>query len=90
MYPIILFLVVDGISLGIYSSEITHLIPSDVDPDSVNKIAGIAMITLGVGSILGGFLSGKISDKLGTINAGRLAICFFLGSCCCFLSALYL
>lgn len=89
MYPVLLLLVIDGLSLGIYSSEITHLIPPDTPSEDVNKIAGITMITLGVGSTIGGFISGIAADKTGMIIAGRLGLTTVALSCGCFLLALY-
>lgn len=89
MYPVLLILVIDGLSLGIYSSEITHLIPPDTPSEDVNKIAGVTMITLGVGSTIGGFVSGIAADRIGTIVAGRLGLASVVLSCGCFLVALY-
>jgi predicted MFS family arabinose efflux permease len=89
MYPVLLVLVIDGVSLGVYSSEITHLIPKDTDPDLVNKVAGVAMIVLGVGSTVGGFACGKVADWAGGLFAGRLGLGCWVGSCGCFLLALH-
>ena len=54
----------------------------------VNKYAGIAMIMLGVGSVIGGYICGIVADKFGAINSGRSAIVFWLASIGCFVLAL--
>ena len=74
MYAVLPFLLIDGFSLGVYSSEIPHLIPSSVEKDLVNKYAGIEIIILGVGSTIGGYLSGIASDKFGMLHSGRIGI----------------
>jgi MFS family permease len=87
MFSVIPFLIIDGISLGIYSSEITHLIPKSIEKDFVNKFAGYCMISLGTGATIGGFLCGKWADKLGTISCGRAGLAFFLLGCGLFIAA---
>lgn len=89
MFSVLPILIIDGISLGIYSSEITHLIPSSVPKDLLNKYAGYSMISLGTGSTIGGFLSGKCADKLGTIISGRMGLGFFLLGCGLFITAVH-
>jgi len=41
MYAVLPFLFIDGFSLGIYSSEIPHLIPDSVHKSLINKYAGL-------------------------------------------------
>lgn len=89
MYPVLAILVIDGISLGIYSSEITHLIPPDTPADQVNKMAGVTLIALGVGSTIGGYISGIVADKAGTVVAGRLGLLTLLLSCASYLFAFW-
>jgi hypothetical protein len=67
-------LIVDGVSLGIYSSEIPHLIFSDASKTEINKLAGYLMISLGAGATIGGVLLGKISDKMSSLFTGRLGL----------------
>jgi hypothetical protein len=47
------------------------------------------MISLGTGSTIGGFLSGKCADKLGTIISGRMGLGFFLLGCGLFITAVH-
>lgn len=88
MYSVIPMLIIDGMCLGVYSSEITHLIPHDVPKDLVNKYAGYSMISLGFGSIIGGFLCGKFVDHWGTVISGRLGVFLFLIGCGFYITAL--
>jgi MFS family permease len=89
MFSVLPILIIDGISLGIYSSEITHLIPSSVPKDLLDKYAGYSMISLGTGSTIGGYLCGKFADKFGTIISGRIGIALFLLGCGLFITAVH-
>lgn len=53
----------------------------------VFMVAGIIMISLGVGSVVGGFTVGIISDKIGSLNSGKLALSFWLVCCTMFVAA---
>lgn len=88
MYAVLIMMMMDGLATAIYSSEVTKLVPSDTAPDMVDKMAGITMISLGVGSVIGGFISGVIADKKGGLFAGRLGLVFWVLCCACFVSAL--
>lgn len=88
MYAVLPFLLIDGFSLGIYSSEIPHLIPDSVDKDLVNKYLGVATIILGVGSTIGGYLCGIFADKLGILASGRIGLFSWLLSIGIFVLAL--
>lgn len=88
MWAVLLMMVIDGLSLGVYSSQIPHLMPPDIESTMVNKVAGIAMITLGIGAVCGGFLCGPLSDRKGSLLAGRVGLFCWLGSCGVFLVAL--
>ena len=46
---VLLVLVIDGLALAFYSSEIPHLFPDDVDDDLLSKPAGLAVISMGIG-----------------------------------------
>jgi MFS family permease len=81
MYAVIFLMFMDGFGYGIMSSGITSLIPSKIDPESIDKIAGIIMISLGVGAVIGGYLVGIIADKAGGLFSGRLGIISWAVSC---------
>lgn len=83
-------LILDGVCLGVYSSEIPHLIFADpgTSKEDVNKLAGYLMIALGVGATLGGLLFGKISDKMTTLFTGRLGLILGIASSALFLVTL--
>lgn len=74
-------ILIDGLILGFISSSVTHLLPYS----NYSKLqAGIFLIFLGLGAIIGGLLSGLLSDKLAIIKVGKSS--FFLISICIFLS----
>jgi len=81
MYPVLLVLVIDGLSLAFYSSEIPHLFPYEPDKDLLNKLAGLAVISMGVGSTIGGYLCGLVADKKGSRFAGDVGLYGFVFSC---------
>ena len=55
----LIIILLDGIIIGFISASSTHLIP-DSDNTSIN--AGIFLMFLGLGAIIGGFISGIFSD----------------------------
>ncbi len=89
MFTVFPILLIDGLCLGVQSSEITHLIPKSVPKDLLDKYAGICTISLGLGSTLGGILTGKITDKWGTKISGRLGLLGFLVGCIVCIITLY-
>jgi len=88
MYAVLPFLVIDGFSLGISSSQLVRLLPASVDKDMVDKYAGIEIIILGVGSTIGGYLSGFFADKTGMKASGRIGISLWVVSIGTFILAL--
>ena len=87
MYAVLMFLVIDGIAFGFYSTQITKLIPPDVQKDMINKIAGITMIILGTGASIGSIVVGLVADKLGGLMAGRIGLGLFVLNCGVFMAA---
>lgn len=74
-------IVTDGFILGFISSSATHLLPED----HYSRIeAGIFLIVLGAGAILGGFVSGFLSDKISIMKVGKSS--FFILLVCMLLS----
>ena len=71
---LLVLLIIDGIALGFYSSEIPHLIHSNASKSEINKLAGYLLISLGVGATVGGLILGKISDLQSTLFTGRLTL----------------
>ena len=88
MYAVLVMMMMDGLATAVYSSEVTKLVPSDTAPDMVDKIAGITMISLGVGSVIGGFICGVVADKKGGMFAGRLGLILWIACCAFFFAAL--
>ena len=70
---VLLVLVIDGLALALYSSEISHLFPDDVDDDLLSKPAGLAVISMGIDPI--------IADRRDDIFAGTLGLVSFMVSC---------
>jgi predicted MFS family arabinose efflux permease len=53
----------DGISLGVISGTMLRLLPKQ-NTNQDNLLAGVALMIYGVGCIIGGYLGGKLCDKL--------------------------
>lgn len=87
MYAVLLVMILDGYCTAVYSSEIPKLIPPDTDPDQVDKLAGITIIVLGVGSVIGSLSCGKVADKCGGLLAGRANLIIWVFACICFIVA---
>ena len=56
MKAVVLIKVIDGIASGVYSSSIPNLVPPGYDDDTANKLAGLAMTSLGIGSLIAAFI----------------------------------
>ena len=70
MKSLIPLLIFDGLILGFISTSSTKLMPIE----SSRVDIGIFLIVLGAGCIVGGFVSGYLSDLISMKNAGRLAV----------------
>jgi len=88
MYAILTMLMLDGLAYGVFSSEIVKLVPEDVEEDMVYRMAGLTMISLGVGSVFGGYLCGVSSDKFGTFQSGKMSLALWILSCGAFVIAI--
>lgn len=81
MFSILFILIIDGLCYGIHISEITHMIPNDTPDEMMNLYAGYCNIALGMGASLGGYISGKSGDYMGSRRSGALGIAFFMIGC---------
>ena len=63
MLPILGLVFLDGTNIAINASTIIHLITKTDDKDHDDLFAGIAIITFGFGSLIGGYVGGKLCDK---------------------------
>lgn len=67
-YPIMKFtlglIILDGTNMGVATSTMLHLVPktNDKKQDSLN--VGFCLILYGCGCVIGGFLGGKLTDRL--------------------------
>ena len=50
-------------SIGIQSSTLIHLVPKTDDKAHYDLLPGIVIISFGVGSLIGGYVGGKLCDK---------------------------
>ena len=89
MKAVMILIIMDGIATGVYSSSIPSLVPPGYDDDTANKIAGITMVSLGVGSVIGAYFNGKFTDKVGYLLSGKIGIFFWVISCDFFIAALF-
>lgn len=78
-----MFLIVDGLCLGIQSNQMPKLIPDEVrdNHDDFRLKAGILTIFIGLGSMIGSYVSGPISDGLGLKFLGKVTIAAYLVTC---------
>lgn len=72
MKLLIVAMILDGFMLGFATSSFSEMVPQPIR-SSLN--VGIVLIVNGAGSIIGGYLSGTLSDK---IPASQLGIIGFL------------
>jgi len=72
MKYIILAIALDGIMLGFVTSNFSNMLPESVRDD---LHLGIMLMIHGVGGIIGGYLSGFLSDTIAVPRVGIL--CFF-------------
>ena len=73
---------VDGLNIGTTSVIMLKIMPEYPDEKKENLLAGICLIGFGVGSMIGGYLGGKLCDRFNikTTTCGSL-VTFFV-SCC--------
>ena len=72
MKYLIAALFLDGFMLGFITTFFSHMIPESIrSPENI----GIVLMVNGVGSIIGGYLSGYLSDKT---SASKLGVAGFM------------
>ena len=76
MKAVVMIMFLDGVAAGVFSSSIPNLVPPGNDDDTANKLAGITMISLGVGSVVGAFFNGQFTDKNGLLFTAKIGIFF--------------
>ena len=67
-----------GFVIGFVSASLSHLLPRSSDPNQNDTNIGIALFFFGVGSIIGGSLTGKIIDKIGMKKSAWIAPLLFI------------
>ena len=72
----LMFLIIDGLVLGIQSNQMTKLIPDYIkeDHDNYNLKAGILTIFIGAGSMISSYISGPATDGFGLKCFGKTTI----------------
>jgi len=83
MVYVLIFLIIDGLVLGIQSNQMTKLVPEDVkqDHEDYRLKAGILTIFIGAGSMIGSYLSGPVTDGFGLKSFGKVTIFFYIVTC---------
>ena len=74
-------ILIDGLNLGIQASSIIHLITKTDDKTHDDLLSGIAIMVFGVGTLFGGYIGGKLCDKLKVKKASIGGVIFFGISC---------
>lgn len=77
MKHIVLAIVLDGLILGFTASYFSHLLPDSLQSD-LN--VGILLIVHGFGGIIGGYLSGFLSDYIPVLKEGIVGYLFIAGT----------
>jgi predicted MFS family arabinose efflux permease len=74
-------ILLDGINIGVSTATMLHLLPSTDDKKSNNFNAGTCLIIYGAGCIIGGFIGGKVCDKLRINLSSMIGMFWFFMSC---------
>lgn len=75
MKYLIAALFLDGLMLGFITSFFSHMIPESIrTPQNI----GIVLMINGLGSIIGGYLSGYLSDKVKPSKLGVAGFMFII------------
>lgn len=81
MKHLLFVIVIDGLMLAFSTVTLSSLIPKDKDDKKDEFNFSIVLIFFGVGTILGGFLSGYLSQNISVKKTGVLSTLLF-GICC--------
>lgn len=73
-------IVLDGLNLGVITSTMLHLLPS-LDNKKENTLnAGLTLIVSGFGCVIGGYLGGRVCDKLRIRLSSTILLYFYFVS----------
>ena len=86
MSPLLPLIAIDGLILGFTSTSLSKLVPSSDSIHQKSLQAGFCVTIFGFGTILGGFLSGYLSNKLNIHITGKLSIILY--AICCLITLL--
>lgn len=79
------FIGVVGFVIGYYSTCLSSLVENTLSPDTskedIRFRTGIGIICLGVGEILGGYISGYNADRMNIKTIGGISVCIYLVTC---------
>ena len=81
MLPVLGLIFIDGINLAVQSSTIIHLITKTKDKTHDDLLSGFAIISYGFGSLIGGYVGGKLCDKFQLKTVAFVGVLLF-GLCC--------
>lgn len=81
---------IDGINIGVTTSTMLHLMPEYEDKQQNSFNAGTCLFFYGLGCSIGGYLGGKLCDKLRIRISSTIALYLFCASCLFSIGASYI
>ena len=79
--PILGLVFLDGTNIAINASTIIHLITKTDDKAHDDLYAGFAIITFGFGSLIGGYVGGKLCDKFRLKRVALVGVLLYAVCC---------
>lgn len=74
-------IILDGTNIGVVTSTMLHLTPKVQDKKESNLNAGFCLLAYGFGCVIGGFLGGKLTDRLRIRISSVIILALYLISC---------
>ena len=81
MKYLLCLIAIDGLMLAFSTVLLSKLIPQNSDEKKFKSDFNIVLICFGGGTIIGGFLSGYLSQKISIKKAGLMSILLFVICC---------
>ena len=81
MLPVLGLIFVDGMNIGIQSNTLIHLIVKTDDKAHDDLLSGIAIISFGAGSLIGGYTGGKLCDKFRLKRVALVGVLLYVLCC---------
>lgn len=81
MLSILGLIFIYGINLAVQSSTLIHMIAKTDDKEHDDLLSGIAIISFGVGSFIGGYAGGKLCDLFKLKRVALVGVLLYAISC---------